>query len=265
MLFSSEPRCHYERSALREVVCQLLFPAIPALAGEDIAALKSALTATFPQYSLRKEKLPPRLVGVGTPEARLELPPAINNHQFLSEDGSRRLNVTQNMLVLSTRSYRSWEEFSAHLDRALSTFLSLYHPTAFQRIDLRYLNVFSRNALGLQTVPFRELFSAPYLGILGAEDLSEGSVLKSAQELEFKLDNSSVAKLRSGPSRLKKAAPNAPQDPEVKFLLDMTLTMPIATEPFLVAGVLETLHAHSTRVFRGAILPPLHQAMLPQA
>ena len=55
--------------------------------------------------------------------------------------------------------------------------------------------------------------------------------------------------------------PNVAQDPEVKFILDMDLSMGGNTPCGLAAAALETLHGHSSRVFEGAITDRLRDAM----
>ena len=59
------------------------------------------------------------------------------------------------------------------LDKPLATFIQLYKPAYFQRVGLRYLNIVSRNALGLEDTPWRELFTPPYLGVLAELDVDD--------------------------------------------------------------------------------------------
>lgn len=60
---------------------------------------------------------------------------------------------------------------------------------------------------------------------------------------------------------VKRNAPGVPQDPEVKFIFDMDLSMTGNTPCTLAAGALETLHGHSTRLFEGAVTDRLRDAM----
>lgn len=80
----------------------------------------------------------------------------------------------------------------------------------------------------------------------------------------MKLDSSCQAKIHAGPGRIKNNAPGAAQDPEVKFIFDMDLSMGGNVPCTLAAGALETLHAHSTRLFEGAITDQLRTAMDPE-
>ena len=134
-------------------------------------------------------------------------------------------------------------------------------------MGLRYVNIFSREKLGIPGAKWAELFTRSYVGPLAEEDVREEDVLNCAADLLFKLDSSCMVKIHAGPGRVKGNAPNAPQDPEVKFLLDMDLSMGNGqTLPCtLSAGALETLHAHATRVFEGAVTEKLRAAMKPQS
>lgn len=53
------------------------------------------------------------------------------------------------------------------LDKPLAQFIQIYQPAFFERIGLRYVNAFSRRALGLEELLWDDLIREPYLGILG--------------------------------------------------------------------------------------------------
>lgn len=92
-------------------------------------------------------------------------------------------------------------------------------------------------------------------------ELPEDRFLNCACDLTLKLDSSCQAKVHAGPGVVKRNAPGVPQDPEVKFIFDMDLSMTGNTPCTLAAGALETLHGHSTRLFEGAVTDRLRHAM----
>ena len=92
-------------------------------------------------------------------------------------------------------------------------------------------------------------------------DVDEERVPVAGLDVQLKLDSSSAAKIHAGTAHLKNNTPNAPQDQEVKFILDMDLSMSGNTPCGLAAPALETLHGHSTRIFEGAVTDTLRQAM----
>jgi uncharacterized protein (TIGR04255 family) len=215
----------------------------------------------FPQYVRRNETPPPKIIGFGSPNARLEQSTPITNYHFLSADGLWKLNLTRDFISLSTLRYPGWEEFARHLDRPLASFIQLYKPAYFQRVGLRYMNVFSRKQLGLEDTAWSDLFSPAYLGAFSEPDVNPDTVINTRMETLLKLDSSCQAKIQAGPGLVKNNKPGAVQDPEQKFILDLDLAMTGNTPCTLAAAGLETLHGHSTRIFEGAITDCLRNAM----
>ena len=252
MLLSQHPRTHYAKAPVHEVICQLRFPTILSINQADPAEFQDRIRAVLPQYVKREEHPAPK------PGQNAE---TVNNYHFLSQDGRWKLNLTKDFIALSTLSYPGWEEFARMLDKPLAAFIQLYKPAYFQRVGLRYLNIVSRTTLDLEDVSWRELFTPAYLGPMAEADLSEDRVVNCACDTQFKLDSSCTAKIHAGIGRLKTNIPNAPQDPEVKFIFDMDLSMGGNTACGLAAAALETLHGHSSRVFEGAITDRLRDAM----
>lgn len=264
MLYSDHPRVHYDKAQLAEVICQLRFPAILSIGTREPVDFQEAVRSMFPRYAAREERPAPRISGLGTPGAKLEAQKPVTNHNFISADGRWKLNLTNTFISLSTVAYPGWEEFGNHFDLPLAQFIRIYQPAFFERIGLRYVNIFSRKKLDLEGDLWRDLIAAPYLGVLAAGDVEERSVRKCSVDVELNLDNTCRAKLHAGPGMVKQNTPNAPQDPEAKFILDMDLYMGGQLDPRMAAGGLETLHGHSTALFQGAITDRLHSALEPQ-
>lgn len=263
MLFSDHPRTHYRSAPAHEVICQLRFPTILTINNVEPADFQEAIREAFPQYARREEAAPPKVTGLGGPNPRVEQQPPVTNYTFLSADGRWKLNLTRDFIALSTLSYPGWEEFARHLDKPLASFIQIYQPAFFQRVGLRYVNIFSRTKLGLEGTPWSELFVPAYTALLREPDVEEDRILGCNSDAIVKLDSSCQAKIHAGPGRMKPAGPNAPQDPEVKFIFDMDLSMGGNTPCTLSAAALETLHGHGTRIFEGAITDRLRQAMDP--
>ncbi len=264
MLYSNNARVHYNRPQLAEVICQLRFPAILSIGAREPADFQDAIRAMFPRYAAKQEQPAPKITGLGTPGARLEAQNPIINYNFVSVDGKWKLNLTNSFISLSTVAYSGWEEFGKHFDLPLAQFIRIYQPAFFERLGLRYVNIFSRKALGLEDELWRDLIAAPYLGVLAAEDVEESKAQKCSVDVELGLDSSCRVKIHAGPGLVKKNIPNVPQDPEVKFIFDMDLSMSGQIDPRMAAAGLETLHAHSTPLFQGAITDKLHAALEPR-
>lgn len=245
-MFSSEPRCIYERNQLGEVICQLRFPQILSIETELPAKFQEAIRDVFPRYAVRKEQPDPNT--------------QTNNYQFATEDRQWRVNLTSNFISLATNRYHRWEEFAAMLDKPLAAFIQLYKPACFDRVGLRYLNFFSLKALELEGTPYRELFMPAYLGILGEEDILDQTAFRCGVDAELGIRGGCRLKLHAGPGKVKH---NGIEDPEVKFLFDQDLYMAGNIPVNVSAGALQTLHSQAYPIFRGAITDTLHNAMIP--
>ncbi len=260
MLFSDHPRVRYEKAPAHEVICQLRFPPILSINHVEPADFQEAIRGEFPQYARRQDAAPPKVtLNGGAPQ--VEQQPPVTNHHFLSADNQWKLNLTPNFIALSTLHYTDWESFARQLDKPLAAFIQLYSPAYFQRVGLRYMNLFSRSRLGLEGYPWAQLLSPAYTGPLTQPDAVEEDFLNCGCDLLFRLDSSCQAKIHAGPGRVKSRVPNAPQDPEVKFIFDLDLSMSGNTPCTLAAAGLETLHGHATRLFEGALTDTLRDAM----
>lgn len=262
MLFSDRPRTHYNNAPVHEVICQLRFPTILSINNHEPADFQEEIREDFPMYLRRQDVQPPRVINDGN-GPKVEQQPPITNYHFISEDSRWKINLSQGFISLSTTAYDDWETFAHHLDRPLAAFIRMYKPAYFQRLGLRYINILSRQKLDEVDTPWSELIAPAYLGPLQEADVDESNVLNNGVDLLLKLDNSCQTKIHAGPGRVKPKNPNTPQDPEVKFIFDMDMSMSGSNIPCtLAAAGLETLHAHAIRVFEGAITDRLRSAMM---
>lgn len=258
-MFSKAPRCQYESNQLAEVICQLRFPEILTINTTAPATFQEKIRSVFPQYSVNVEEPAPKVTS--TPNGlRLEKPATINNYCFASADGVWRVNMTSRFISLACSRYINWETFARQLDLPLVAFIKVYKPAYFERIGLRYLNFISRSDLGLQDVPFSELFAPEYLGPLANDDIREQDALKCSVDAEIKLPGGCQVKIHTGPGIVKR---NGQTDKEIKFILDQDLYMTGNIPVNHSAGALETLHSQAYPIFRGAITDKLHSAMDP--
>lgn len=263
MLFSDRPRTLYRNAPVHEVICQLRFPTILSINSTEPADFQELIRDEFPQYLRQQQTLPPKVIGAGTPNPRVEQLPPITNYTFLSADGKWKLNLTRDFIALSTIHYSSWEEFARHLDKPLASFIKLYHPAYFQRVGLRYVNIISREKMGLEGTLWTELMAPAYTGPLVETDVREENLVGYNCDFTLKLDSSCQVKIHAGPNKIKRNIPGATVDPETKFVFDMDLFMGGNTPCTLSAAALETVHGHATRVFEGAVTDTLRAAMDP--
>lgn len=259
-MFSQESRCIYGKSPLAEVVCQLRFPQILSIGTQVPDQFQEAIRDQFPRYALRKDVPAPKITGAPG-SFSLENQPAGTNYQFVSADGLWRVNLTDHFISLSCCRYTRWEEFARKLDAPLAAFIQIYHPAFFERVGLRYLNFFHREALGLGDTPYRALIQPWYLGILSQEDVPEPVVARCSLDTEIALRGGCRAKIHAGPGVVRQGTQ---QQPVPRFVLDLDLFMAGNIPVNHSAGALETLHSQAFPIFRGSITDTLHDAMEPE-
>lgn len=258
-MISNDPRCCYRSNQLGEVICQLRFPEILTISAKVPVDFQEAIRDEFPRYSVRQETPPPRISGVPG-NLKVENQPQVTNYQFVSADGVWRVNLTGTFLSLSCNHYTSWEDFARKLDKPLVALIKTYKPAFFERVGLRYVNFFSRQALELNC-PFSELIAPCYLGPMAEEDVNETSMTQCNVNVEMALRGGCKLKIHASPGLVKR---NNKLDNELKYIFDQDLYMEGNVPVNMSAGALQTLHSQAWGIFRGAITDKLHQAMDPQ-
>lgn len=262
MLFAdNDNRYLYTRSPLAEVICQLRFPTILSIGAREPADFQDAIRSEYPRYLARQEHPMPKLTGGGTASPSLQQQPPITNYNFVSQDGKWKINLTNGFIALSTIGYRQWEDFAQRLDFVLAQFIRIYQPAYFQRIGLRYLNTFSRKALGMEDMLWDDLIQSPYIGILGEPDVDEKIVSKCSLDVETALDGGCHLKLHAGPGMVRPGG--QAQQKEPRFILDGDFSFSGELTGDQVPSRLETMHSWAVRLFQGAITRELHDAMGP--
>ncbi len=265
MLFApKDERYLYTRSPLVEVICQLRFPTILTISANPPAEFQEAIRGEYPQFVARQEFPPPKVNGVGTPNASLQQSTPVTNYNFISADGKWKVNLTADFIALSTVAYTRWEEFAQRLDILLAHFIRIYQPAWFERMGLRYLNAFSRKAVGMDGLLWDDLIQSQWLGILEEPDVDEAAVTKCSVDIDTLLKDGCRLKVHAGPGMMRRNIPGqtAP-DSETRFILDCDLSTNGKLEPARIPAKLEDMHAWSDRLFRGAITRELHDAMGP--
>lgn len=262
MLFAAnENRYLYARSPLAEVICQLRFPTILSIGAREPAEFQDAIRGDYPRYAARQEHPAPKLTGVGTPNPTLQQQPPVTNYNFISQDGKWKINLTNGFIALSTVGYTRWEDFAQRLDFALAQFIRIYQPAYFERIGLRYVNAFSKKAVGLEDLLWDDLIQSPCIGVLSEPDVDETAVNKCSLDVESALNDGCHMKLHAGPGQLRR--PGQETQGEVRFILDGDFSAAGNLTGDQIPARLEALHSWAVRLFQGTITRELHEAMGP--
>ena len=265
MLFApKDERFLYTRSPLVEVICQLRFPTILTISAKEPAEFQEAIRGEYPQFAARQEFPLPKVNGVGTPNANLQPQAPVTNYNFVSADGKWKVNLTADFIALSTMAYTRWEEFAQRLDILLAHFIRIYQPAWFERMGLRYLNAFSRKAVGMEGLLWDDLIRSQWLGILEEPDVDEAAVTKCSVDVDTLLSDGCRLKVHAGPGMIRKNIPGqAAPGGEARFILDCDVSTNGKLEPAHIPAKLEDMHTWADRLFRGSITRELHDAMGP--
>ena len=262
MLFPEVKRVTYKKNPLDRVICQLRFPPILRIGAEPPVEFQDRVRKEFPHYSEKNE------LAMGIPSrVREQIPHELlgeilrtadtKNHEFSSEDGQWKVNLTRTFIALSTDRYEVWEDFKKKLEIPLTTLINVYSPAHFSRIGLRYRDVIQRSILGLDGVSWTDLLQSQILGVLVDSEI-ERSVqnLESVYEISLP-DGESTVRLSTQLTRDRNRN-------EICYVIDSDFFMAKKIPTDDVIGRLDDFNKHASRLFRWCITERLHKSMEPQ-
>ena len=144
MNFPEFERVKYENNILFEVVFQARFPDIMKISKEDPAEFQDIVRKEgYPEFEL---EVP--LVPQGMPK---ELESAVSTDKvfrFFSEERDWQISLANNSISLAcTANYKNYEDFKDRLKKVLESFHTIYEPSYFTRIGLRYRDIANKTFL----------------------------------------------------------------------------------------------------------------------
>lgn len=257
MAFPDSERVLYAKNPLKQVICQLTFPAILRLDSESPFNFQEAIIRPFPNLSeehgtdikfmmpvVPAEGSPPNLKFQGK-----------KVYKFTSDDGKWYVTLTRDSLALSTTEYRSWVDFQERFDESINALCDLYNLTHFTRLGLRYINVIDREELGLEGVPWWDLLSSPIAGELGDVNVRK-MITGCANQVTLIMEDGTNILLNHG------LAMGSPAG-KVAYLIDSDFSTTEKTEVANVRKRLKEFNNNSGRLFRWCISQSLHDALEP--
>lgn len=262
MLFPEVKRVIYKKSPLDRVICQLRFPPILRIGAEPPVEFQDRVRKEFPYYSEKneltmgipsrvREQIPHELLGEILRTADTK------NHEFSSEDGQWKINLTHTFIALSTDRYEVWEDFKHKLDIPLKTLINVYSPAHFSRIGLRYREVIQRSILGLNDVSWTDLLKPQILGFLADSEIGQSvQNLESIYEISLP-DGESAVRMSTQLTRDRNSG-------EVCYVIDSDFFNRRKTLTSDVRGRLDDFNKHASKLFRWCITERLHKSMEPQ-
>ncbi len=260
MPFPVSERVVYRQNPLVEVICQLRFPPILEISASEPAEFQKLVRGAYPLYSKDSpfSGLPKDVSELVTRFGLPDLGQPIT-HKFLTEDSARFISLNRDFLAVTNTRYQRWENFRQQIQMAQQALETVYAPSFYNRVGLRYRNIIDRMALRLDWEPWSSLVRPALAGVLGAEDVRDNvrSTLTEALINVSDVEGGAV-KLQYGLIRL------APSEADrLMYVIDADFYTEKRSGPYDVSEALDRFNRHAGNLFRWAISPRLEEALQP--
>ncbi|MBM3326024.1 MAG: TIGR04255 family protein [Calditrichaeota bacterium] len=173
------PRVIFNKTTLREVICQFRYPTILRIGASEPADFQEEIRERFPLYQLRQE---PGLMEFPEPVRQVIAQNTPKVYNFIDENKTTQLTLTQEFIALNSNSYGRFESFMEYVDLALSALQKIYRPNYYIRIGLRYLDIINKNNLNIEDERWSDLLKECFAGELGGS-LSENIKITDSNTL----------------------------------------------------------------------------------
>ena len=247
-------RVIYSRNPLVEVVCQLRFPPILKISHQEPVEFQDEVRLQYPLFETSQQIPPEFLKQLGL---TMQHDVAYN---FKSEDQKWNLSITKDFIALTTFSYERFEQFKQRLKEAVEIFESIYNPSFYTRIGLRYQDLIIRSRLNLENKNWSELISKKFSPELHDVDLAP-SIETLMKNLSL-IDKNGKITLNHGLVQINDQSKNIN---EIAYLFDADFYTDQKIElNGDVWHVLDKFNKSAGKLFRWSITNTLHSALQPQ-
>lgn len=254
-LFPNSPRVIYERTPLRQVICQLRFPTILRITAETPATFQEKVRRKFPIFErqapvVEGQQLPPEIAQLIASATGGEV-----SYSFRTEDSAEQMTLGKDFIALTHNSYIQWEAFRESLLLGMEALVGAYDPTSYSRIGLRYINLLKRSVLGLDGRPWSELLHERIAGELALPWFEQAEEARRLVRLKLG-DNGDQLLFQHGLD---------PGDAaEMCYGLDYDFYHQEKVSIDAALPILERLHDYSGKAFRWSIAGVVHESMGPR-
>ena len=251
-IFPAIERFGYQRSPLTQVVVQFNFPTILRIESAPPADFQESVRSSFPIFQRQSAlfggaQMPPEIARIfaGAPNGGAYL--------FASEDKTSTVALTPQSLTFTSSNYDRWETFKVKYLHPLAALVTVYKPSFFERVGLRYSNAIDRSALSTSE-PWSCLLSPRLLGEL-SDPLLESGVVDARRVLQ-------VTDPKTAESFILQHGLNVAGRPGA-YAIDFDFIVLKRTEIDHAGHILDRLHGRASRAFRWAISDQLHELLGP--
>jgi uncharacterized protein (TIGR04255 family) len=258
MSFPQSSRVVFDHNPIVEVICQLRFPTILAIAAEIPAGFQELVRHKYPLYekndlsSALPKEIAPLFGQLGLPS-----PAAGIGHKFLTADSARTIGLTPDFVAVSQSNYKRWEEFFDEIVLAEHAVEQKYHPAFYTRVGLRYRNVIDRNSIGLENAKWADLLQPYFTGMLARDEVS-GNIESAQSDIIIALSELEGARvrIRHGLVTNQDAGTDG-------YMIDADFSLDGSCDHDRAFQALRTFNGLAGHLFRWAITPVLHRALQP--
>ncbi len=244
-------RVKYGKNPLVEVIYQLRFPTILSINANDPVRFQEEIRAIFPYY--RKIVQENEIV---VNEVKSSVTKEIN-HEFVSADKKSKVNLTSSFIAISSLSYDQWEYYREKVKYIRKTFESIYHPSFYSRVGLRYKDVIDRTRFNLRDKGWVDLIQPSILGVINASN--QFTLKQWTVNSEYIYEGTDIATKQ----QLNLAHKVGDNLPVMVFDCDYFKIGNLRLDS--IEEISDQLHDKSSTFLRNAITEELHRAMDPQA
>lgn len=164
----SKPEVRLENSPLDEVVCQVKFPPILRISKETPIEIQEIIRDRFPGLQVEQGVFVQFPTIGSTEEPTVGIPPRI--HRFLTHDEMTHVALASDFFALSTKAYKHWGDFVIDFKLVEDAVRSVYNPAYATRIGLRFINRFTLNNTGSNTLDeLLDLFRSEFTCLIRAD------------------------------------------------------------------------------------------------
>ncbi|MGE0490976.1 MAG: TIGR04255 family protein [Vulcanimicrobiota bacterium] len=265
MPFPSSERVIYERNPLKEVICDLQFPAILEISSSNPVAFQKVVRKAYPLFSKGTSvhqvnappEIPPHVIQLFLSQVGEAGPPTFT---FKTADENRAIVMSQSNLVLHEKDYKEWTEFKANFSDVEKTFRKVYEPPFYTRIGLRYVNVIDRDALDLGDSSWSEILKTRLLGLLGGINGVEVTETKTEALL-----NLNVTSVKGAQAYVRHGLVREQSSGRPLYVLDIDLFTDERSKPTDVPKRLDVFSREAGNFFRHVTRGKLHEALGPRS
>jgi uncharacterized protein (TIGR04255 family) len=226
-----------------DVICQLTFPDILAIAAEAPAAFQGKVRKDYPIFQVTQDR---------------------RGYTFSNQDRTWQIVLTQDSVAVVATQYAGWAGFRKTILDVSSAFQDVYQPPFFSRVGLRFRSLFRPSQFGVAKPDWKTLINPKVLGPFSIPEVA-GQVQGSRHEIvmtfapgqdRFRLIHGFVSVMDQGSNG---------KPGETSYLLDQDYFSIQQVACSDAAAKLDHFEREAGRFFGLCVLDTLHQAMAPKA